>query len=403
LGEPFAKSRTHETSKRRAARPGRQRAPLPLINPCLVGAVHSGRPLLGTFMLLYSLDRESTLALALSRALEEPLAAHEERRFDDGERKWRPLTDPRGQDAYVLASLHGDLDDSPHDKVFRLLSMCATLHAHAAARVTAVIPYLAYARKDARTQPQDPLGTQIVARLLEATGCDEVMVFEPHHAGACENAFRVPLRVIDAAPAFDDAVLALAREDAGATTAHPSPGSPGSPGSTAPTATAGPRPGRVHPRPLVVASPDPGGVKRVLRWRERLEDLLSRPVGFAMVDKRRGLGLVRSGHLVAGDVDGATVLLRDDLIATGSTLAHAAAALRHAGAAQVHAMAAHGLFVGHADRVLAEAALDSLVVSDSVPPFRLPASCAAAPRLHTVGAVGPILAALRDSRDARQR
>ena len=76
--------------------------------------------------------------------------------------------------------------------------------------MTAVIPYLAYARKDARTQPHDPLGTQLLARLLEAAGCDQVMVFEPHHAGACENAYRVPVLTIDAAPAFDAAVRALA-------------------------------------------------------------------------------------------------------------------------------------------------------------------------------------------------
>lgn len=333
-------------------------------------------------MLLYSLDCGSSLALELSRALEEPLAGHEERRFDDGERKWRPLTDPRGQDVYVLGSLHGDLDDSPHDKVFRLLSMCSTLRAHAAARVTAVIPYLAYARKDARTQPHDPLGTQLVARLLEAAGCDQVMVFEPHHAGACENAFRVPMLAIDAAPAFDAVVCALSDRT------RPAPLPPGVAGQA-----------HMHPSPLVVASPDPGGVKRVLRWREHLERLLSRTVGFAMVDKRRGLGLVSSAHLVAGDVAGATVLLRDDLIASAGTLAQAAVALRHAGATQVHALAAHGLFVGHADRVLADAPLDSLIVTDSVPPFRLPSSCAVAARLQVVSAAGPLLAALRDSRD----
>jgi ribose-phosphate pyrophosphokinase len=337
-------------------------------------------------MLLYSLDGESSLALALSRALELPLAGHEERRFDDGERKWRPLTDPRGQDAYVLASLHGDLDASPHDKVFGLLSMCATLRAHAAARVTALIPYLAYARKDARTQPHDPLGTQLLARLLEAVGCDQVMVFEPHHAGACENAFRVPVTMIDAAPAFDAAVRVWSDEGLAST---PATGVVGA--------------GRLHPPPLVVASPDPGGVKRVLRWREHLEDLLSRPVGFAMVDKRRGLGLVHSGHLVAGDVDGATVLLRDDLIASGDTLAHAAVALRHAGAAQIHALAAHGLFVGHSDRMLAEAPLDSITVTDSVPAFRMPASCGASARLRTVSAAGPLLQVLLDSRDAFAR
>ena len=104
--------------------------------------------------------------------------------------------------------------------------------------------------------------------------------------------------------------------------------------------------------PVVVAAPDPGGVKRALRWREHLQARWQQSVGFAMVDKRRVGGLVTSGQLVAGDVQGAAVLLLDDIVASGGTLAHAAAALHHAGAAMVQGFAAHGLFVGDADRLL---------------------------------------------------
>lgn len=318
-------------------------------------------------MLLVSLDRESALALALSAELEEPIAPHEDRRFDDGEHKWRPMTDPRGQDVYVIGSLHGDDHASPQDKTVRLLSMIATLRDHGASRVSAVLPYLAYARKDVRTQPFDPVTLRYIAQMLEAVRCDQVISLEVHNPSAFENALRIPTTHLDPAPAFDAAVQALAQN-----------GSPR----------------------LVVASPDPGGVKRALRWRSRLEERLHQPIGFAMVDKRRGLGVVESGHLVAGDVAGAAVLLRDDLVASGQTLAHASTALRHAGAAQVHAFAAHGLFTGSADRVLASAPLDRIVVTDSVPAFRLPRSCEAAQRLH-VASVAPLFAsAVRDSRDS---
>ena len=310
-------------------------------------------------MMLVSPDGPSALAEGLSLALQAPLAPLEHRPFDDGEHKWRPTVAPRGRDACVVASLHGDADFTPQDKLVRLLVVVATLRDLGAARVTALLPYLAYARKDVRTQPFDPLTSRLVAQWLEASGCDRVVALEVHNPAAFENAHRVPTVHVDAWRAFDEVV------------ARPH--------------------GEVSLGPLVVASPDPGGVKRALRWREHLEARLAQPVGFAMVDKRRSLGLVSGGRLVAGDVRGARVLLLDDLVATGHTLAAAAAALRHAGAATVEAFAAHGLFTGDADAVLAGSCLARLVITDSVPPWRLPSSAGFKPRLQVVSAV-PLLA-----------
>jgi ribose-phosphate pyrophosphokinase len=307
-------------------------------------------------MMLISLDGASALAQGVAQGLGEPLAPVEHRPFHDGEHKWRPLQDPRGCDVFVLAALHGDDDYSPQDKLVRLLFMLGTLRDHGAYRVTAVLPYLAYARKDVRTQPFDPLATQAVARWLEAAGADQVIVLEPHQSAAVQNAFRCRVQTLDAWPTFDGPADAL----------------------------------REVGRPVAVAAPDPGGVKRALRWREHLQTRWQQPLGFAMVDKRRVGGLVTSGQLVAGDVSGASVLLLDDLVASGETLAHAAAALHHAGAAIVHGFAAHGLFIDAADRVLTASHLSGLVVSDSVPAFRMPPSCAFAPRLQVVSAA-PLL------------
>lgn len=317
-------------------------------------------------MMLFSLDQDSAFAAALAGELGTDIAAHEERRFSDGECKLRPLVDVRGADACVVLGLHGGPLDSPHDKLWRLLAFVATLRDHGARRVTAVVPYLAYARKDRRTKPHDPVGLRYVAQLFEAVGTDALIVLEAHNVAAFENAFRIPAISLQAHRAFGALVAELA---AGV--------------------------------PLAVASPDPGGVKRAQLWREALQAQLAAPVGFAMVDKRRSAGVMSTLGLVAGDVAGATVLLLDDLIGGGETMRQAALALRGAGAASIVACAAHGLFVEQAADVLADEAIARLAVTDSVPAFRLPpdapvrgklrvASCAplfaqAIRRLHVAG------------------
>ncbi len=319
-------------------------------------------------MLLFSLDPDSVLAPALAAALDDSISAHEDRAFPDGEHKLRPLVDPRGADAYVVASLHGGPVDSPHDKLCRLMMFVATLREHGAARVTAVVPYLAYARKDRQTKPFDPVAQRYVAQLFEAVGLTQLITLEAHNVAALQNAFRCTTLHLEAHRAFDPVVHELAGNAA-----------------------------------LAVASPDPGGVKRAQLWREWLEQQLGRPVGFAMVDKRRSAGVVSSANLVAGGVDGMTVLMLDDLIASGETMLRAARALRGAGAQQVIACAAHGLFIEPAADVLADPAIDRVVITDSVPPFRLPADAMVRRRLRVVSAVPLFARAIRDCRDAWQR
>jgi ribose-phosphate pyrophosphokinase len=319
-------------------------------------------------MLLYSLDAEGALGAAVAADLDQALALHEERTFEDGECKLRPLTDPRGADAYVIATLHGGPLLSPHDKLFRLWLFIGALHDHGARRVTAVVPYLAYARKDRRTQPFDPLSLRSVAQMFEAVGTTQMIVLEAHNVAALQNAFRIPTLHLDAHRAFDDGVAAWA--GAG---------------------------------PLAVASPDPGGVKRAQLWREALQQRLQRPVGFALIDKRRSSGLVSSDEMVSGEVVGMTVLLFDDLIASGQTMKRAAIALHRAGARQVIACAAHGLFVSPAEQVLADPHIDALVVSDSVPPFRLAAGSPVLRKLRSVSVAPLIAQAIRDCHQAWPR
>lgn len=104
---------------------------------------------------LFALNATAVLGTAVAQKLGRSLAAHEEREFEDGEHKVRPLDSVSGQDVYVIQGLHGGPDHSPNDKLCRLLFFIGALKDAGASRVTAVVPYLCYARKDRRTKPND--------------------------------------------------------------------------------------------------------------------------------------------------------------------------------------------------------------------------------------------------------
>ena len=284
---------------------------------------------------VFALNETAALGAAIARDLGRPLAAHEERDFEDGEHKIRPLEPVAGADVYVVHSLHGGPVGSADDKLCRLLFFVGALKDAGAARVTAVAPYLCYARKDRRTKPFDPLTLRYVAAMAEAVGTDAVVTLDVHNDAAFENAFRCRTVALTAAPLFIDHLKGLTD------------------------------------RPLAVISPDTGGAKRAEIVREALEAASGRPIGKGFVEKRRSAGVV-SGDLFVGDVAGTTTVIVDDLVSTGHTLVRAARAARRAGAARVIAVVTHGLFMAGAAEALADPAIDGLVATDSVPAFRLP-------------------------------
>lgn len=283
----------------------------------------------------FALQGSSQLGSAVSSGLGRALDQHEERTFEDGEHKIRPLAAVSHKDVYVLHGLHSGATESANDKLCRLLFFIGALKDAGAASVTAVVPYLCYARKDRRTKPQDPVTTRYVAQLFESVGTDAVVTLEVHNPAAFENAFRRRTVMLTAAPLFIDYLGSL---DMGR---------------------------------ICVVSPDPGGVKRAELFREALESVHGHEIGKAFVDKRRSAGTV-TGETLVGDVADATAIILDDLISTGNTIARAARAARQAGATGVIAMASHGLFMPGAAGALADPAIDRIVVSDAVPPFRLP-------------------------------
>jgi len=285
---------------------------------------------------LFALDTSRPYGERVADVLGLALASHEAREFEDGEHKARPLESVRGRDVYVIHSLYGEPGMSANDKLVRLLFFIGALKDASAARVTAVCPYLAYSRKDRRTKPRDPVNSRYVAQLFEAVGTDRMVTLDVHNLAAYQNAFRIPAEHLEARGLF---VAWFA--------------------------------GRLRDDDLVVVSPDAGGVKRAEAVRDSLARALGRPVGAAFMEKHRSGGVV-SGEAVVGEIGGKTALIIDDLISSGTTMARAAAACRKRGAKRVLAAATHGLFAGAAGTVLADPALETVLVTDSIPPFRLP-------------------------------
>jgi ribose-phosphate pyrophosphokinase len=286
-------------------------------------------------MILFAPTTSRPFGDAVARELNIALAEHEEREFEDGEHKIRPLACVREEDVYVVQSLYGDERQTVNDKLCRLLFFLGALRDAGAKRITAIIPYLCYARKDRKTKTRDPITSRYVAQLLECVGTDRVVTMDVHNLAAFQNAFRIPTVHLEATSALvSHFAKQLPRDE------------------------------------VTVVSPDAGGVKRAERFRQALSQRLRCEIPLALMEKYRSKGVV-SGAMFAGDVVGRLAIVLDDLISTGGTLVRAARACQDRGATAVHAAATHGLLVGNAGQVLADDALQQVVISNTVPPFRL--------------------------------
>ena len=224
---------------------------------------------------LFALNATRDLGERIAQRLGIELSAHEERDFEDGEHKTRPLVNVRGQSCYVVQSLHGGPEESANDKLCRLLFFLGALRDASVVSVTAVIPYLCYARKDRKTKPRDPVTTRYVAALFEAVGVDRVVTLDVHNLAAFQNSFRCRTDHLSALPLFVEHFAPLARR-----------------------------------HPVVVVSPDIGGAKRARAFGEALERAVEREVATAFVEKHRSGGVVTGGAF-AGDVEDRVALIID--------------------------------------------------------------------------------------------
>ena len=286
------------------------------------------------YPLLFALDGSQAYASRVAHRLGCELSELEERNFEDGEHKTRPLEQVCGRQAIVFQALYADAEQSVNDKLCRLLFFCAALKDAGARRVQVIAPYLCYARKERRTKAQDPIISRYVASLLETCGVDHLLALEVHNVAAFDNAFRIPTHHLDSAELFASHFSGLNLKGE-----------------------------------ITVVAPDSGGTKRAELFRCALARRMGRPVGNAYMEKFRSNDAL-TGALLVGDVQDKIVIIFDDLISTGETLMRAGEACRAAGAKQIFAAATHGLFCGSTP-LLDSALFERIVVSDSVPPWRL--------------------------------
>jgi ribose-phosphate pyrophosphokinase len=280
--------------------------------------------------LIFAPSESRLLGRAASEHAGIELAPLEEREYEGGEFKLRPLQSVRDRTVFVVQTLAETPEAPMARRLVRLLFLIQALRDAGASRTITVIPYLAYARKDRRTKPRDPVYTRYVAQLLEAAGTDRVVALDVHNASAFDNAFRIPADHLSALPMM-----------AAHFTQH------------LPTAK------------LAVASPDIGGIKRAQIFREMLERKSGGEVELVFVEKHREGGAI-SGGTIVGDVSGRAVIVLDDLSASGATLMKAAKALRGAGASSVYVAVTHFPIEAGVAALAAADDIAQVVITDSV-------------------------------------
>ena len=311
-------------------------------------------------MKLFALQASQALGMKIANQLGRELDAHEEREFSYGEHKARPMVSVRNEDVYVISSLHGDARYSVNDKICRLLFFIGALTDAGAGRVTAIIPYLAYSRKDKRTKARDPITTRYLATALQSVGTDRVVTMDIHNLAAFENSFRCPTVNLDTTRLFADYFYASEADFDS------------------------------------IVAPDFGAIKPTRHFVHVYTQVSGRILEFAVMDKRRSEGRVSSSGLIGAT--GKHVLIVDDMIGGGTTLCRATEACLEAGAERITAVATHGLFQNGAPGLFEQSGIETIAVTDTVAIENLGLPAQALSRLQTIGSAEIFARCIEDLR-----
>ncbi|MHC4121088.1 MAG: ribose-phosphate diphosphokinase [Planctomycetota bacterium] len=269
---------------------------------------------------IFSGSSNPALASDVCRYLGIPLGGAKIEKFPDGEKAVRVEDDVRGRDCFVVQSTCEPVDEH----LVELLIFLDCLRRASASRITAVIPYFGYARQDRKDEGRVPITAKLTANLITTAGADRVLAIDLH-AHQLQGFFDIPVDHL-----MGELVLSKYFRD-------------------------------MKISNLTVVSPDVGNMKIASRYAASLGGEL------AIVHKKRVSGSAVEAQEIIGEVQGKNVLMCDDIIATAGTVCSAAALVKDRGAEQVYVGATHGVLAPPALDRLAEAQIDQVVVTDTIP------------------------------------
>jgi len=273
---------------------------------------------------LYAGTGSPELAQKISDYLESPLCERDVIEFPNENLFVKLHTSVRGQDVYVIQQTATNV----HRNLMELLIMIQTLRMDSAARITAVVPYLAYGRSDKKDQPRVPISSRLVADMLEVAGADRYMTLDPH-AGQIQGFFTIPGDVLTASRMVVEYINQNLRDKL--------------------------------KDPVVVAA-DLGFAKKGRNYAADLDT----PIAF--IEKRRVANDAKAEALtLIGNVEDRDVIIVDDEVDTGGSIVQAISLVKDKGARDVYLAFIHPVLSRNAAQRLAALPLKQIITTDTVP------------------------------------
>jgi ribose-phosphate pyrophosphokinase len=272
---------------------------------------------------LYAGTGSPDLAQKVADYVKEPLCGRDIIQFPNENLFVKLHSSVRGQDVYLIQTTSSPV----HRNLMELLILLQTLKLDSAARVTAVIPYFAYGRSDKKDQPRVPITARLVADMIEVAGAERYMLIDPH-AGQVQGFFSIPGDVLTGFHIISEYLKTL-------------------------------RPKMKDP---VVVTVDLGFAKKG----RNLAATIDAPIAF--IEKRRVANDAKAQALtIIGEVNNRDVILVDDEIDTGGSIAQAVNLVKANGARNVYVVCIHAIFSSNAvDRITAMPVTE-FITTDTVP------------------------------------